>query len=478
MMGLERSKNMNIFDKVDENLFRPLTGINKRKYVDILALIWDKCKRMPMYAIEKSTIFDMVEDYFYGLDEQVELDLEEQEETDGNIADARVIAGGFVRRLRETGWLTEKEGEYEEESKLAINYKVVPLLKSFQEIISPTIITYKGKLFKIYSMFEHISEQGSPYEGVLKEASEDFDNLNQALRILAASIEDYINNLTQGKKPEEVLEFFEKYEEKIVVGSYHRFKTNDNLFYYRTSLYESLDKCEDVLMDALVTDYMDAERVDKAEATVKIKELITKVRMDIEEMEAIMRSIDDRHIIYRTRAVQREQFLLLSDGSVKSKINNMLQYYASQISTKEDLYEDDETICQNVFQIFGQNYIDSTSLATPVKKRRSSSIELMAVIDELDMELVEEKNRKMMEYIRNALTSENVNSFAKDILQGKTAVSISSVFKDNPDILTKVIGLYTYSQTPEREYEIRLKDTFVECNGVRFKEFVVEERKG
>ena len=40
---------------------------------------------------------------------------------------------------------------------MAINYKVVPLLKSFQEIISPTIITYKGKLFKIYSMFEHIS---------------------------------------------------------------------------------------------------------------------------------------------------------------------------------------------------------------------------------------------------------------------------------------------------------------------------------
>ena len=84
----------------------------------------------------------------------------------------------------------------------------------------------------------------------------------------------------------------------------------------------------------------------------------------------------------------------------------------------------------------------------------------------------------MMEYIRNALTSENVNSFAKDILQGKTAVSISSVFKDNPEILTKVIGLYTYSQTSEREYEIRLKDTFVECNGVRFKEFIVEKRKG
>lgn len=468
---------MNIFDEVNENLFRPLTGLNKRKYIDILTLIWDKCKRMPMYAIEKSTIFDMAEEYFLGLDEQVELDIEEQEEAEGNISDAREIAGSFVRRLKNTGWLTEKEGEYEEESKLAINYKVVPLLKSFQEIISPTIVTYKGKLFKIYSMFEHISEQGSPYEGVLKEASEDFDNLNQALRILAASIEDHINNLTRGKKPEEVLEFFEKYEEKIVVGSYHRFKTNDNLFYYRTSLYESLDKCEDVLMDALISDYMDAEMVGRQEAAFKIKELISKVRMDIEEMEAIMRTIDDRHILYRTRAVQRAQFLLLSDGSVKSKINNILQYYASLIDTKEDLYDDDETICLDIFQIFGQNYIDSSSLAKPVRKRRSTPIEPMAVIDELDMELVEEKNRKMMEYIKNALTSENVNSFAKDILRGRTAVSVGSIYEDNPDTLLKIIGLYTYSQSPEREYEVRLKETPVECNGVRFKDFIIEERK-
>ena len=314
---------MNIFDEVNDDLFRPLTGINKRKYVDILALVWDKCKRMPMYAIEKSTIFDMVEDYFYGLDEQLELDMEEQAEMDGNTSDARIIAGGFIRRLKDTGWIIEKEGEYDEEFRLAVNYKVVPLLKSFQEIIRPAIITYKGKLFKLYSMFEHIAEHGSPYEGVLKEASEDFDNLNQALRMLSASIEDHINNLTQGKKPEEILEFFEKYEEKIVIGSYHRFKTNDNLFYYRASLYESLDKCEDVLFDELVTDYMDVERVDKSEAKVRIKQLITKLRMDIEEMEAIMRTIDDRHIIYRTRAVQRAQFLLLSDGSVKSKINNV-----------------------------------------------------------------------------------------------------------------------------------------------------------
>lgn len=468
---------MNIFDEVDENLFRPLTGTNKRKYVDILALIWEKCKRMPMYAIEKSTIFDMAEEYLLGLDEKVEPDMEEQEYTSGNIADMRTISGSFIRRLRDTGWLLEKPGEYEDEDNLAIHYKVVPILKSFQEIISPTIITYKGKLFKIYSMFEHISEQGSPYEGVLKEASEDFDNLNQALRTLAASIEDHINDLTLGKSPEEILDFFEKYEEKIVVGSYHRFKTNDNLFYYRSSLYESLDRCEDNLFDALVLDYMDTERVERNEAGVKIKELIQKLRMDIEEMEAIMRTIDDRHILYRTRAVQRAQFLLLSDGSSKSKINNILKFYASQINTKEDVYDEDDSIASDIFQIFVQNFFDCNSLSTPVKKRKPTVIEFMDIIEELDQEIIDEKNRKMMEYIKNALTSENVNRFARDILNGNHAVQISSIFENDPDTLIKIIGLYTYSKTSEREYDIRLRDNVVESNGVRFKDFIVEERR-
>ncbi len=468
---------MNLFEEIGEDLFRPLTGINKRKYVDLLALAWDKCKRMPMYAVEKSTIFDMAEDYFVGLDEQIELDDDEREELDNSSSEARIIATGFIRRLRDTGWFIEKDGEYEDESKIAINYKIVPIIKSFQEIVSPSIITYKGKLFKIYSMLEHISEHGSPYEGVLKEASEDFDNLNQALRILAASIEDHINTLTSGKQPEEVLEFFGKYEEKIVVGSYHRFKTNDNLFYYRTSLYESLDKCEDVLMDALVEDYMDAERVGKDEAAARIRELIQKLRMDIEEMEAIMRTIDDRHILYRTRAVQKAQFMLLSDGSVKSKINNLLRYYAGEIRSKDDIYEDDNTCIYDVFQIFGQNFFDSASLATPIKKRKATPIDPMLMGEELDLSLVNEKNREMMEYIRNALTSENVNAYAKSILENKTAASAGHIFEEHPDELVKIIGLFTYQNSPEREFDVKMKDNFVESNGFRFKEFIVERRR-
>jgi len=366
----------------NEDLFRPLTGTNKRRYMDILSLLWDKCRRMPMYAVEKSTVIDEVESYFIGLGENIVFDESDKTDEDDLIytTDYRMAATNFLRRLKNTGWLEEKEGDYEDESKIAINYKIVPILKSFNEIVNAKLITYKGKLFKIHTLLNNIKQQENPYEAVLKEVSEDMDNLNQSLLQLAASIEEHIDVLTKGKTPEEVLGFFEKYEERIVVGAYHRFKTNDNLFYYRTNLYEQLDFCETELLQQLIVDYMEVEQKEQADAFYEIEKLINKIRDDVGEMEDIMREIDNKHIVYRTRAVQRAQFLLLSDGSVKSKINGMLQYYATQIVEWDDINDYDDTIANGMFQIYGQNYYSYESLATPTKRRNPTQIELMSVI--------------------------------------------------------------------------------------------------
>ncbi|MCL2252952.1 MAG: DUF5716 family protein [Lachnospiraceae bacterium] len=467
---------MHIFDLINDDLFSPLAGSNKRRYMDILCLIWDKCQRMPMYAIEKSTIINEVEAYFIGLGEEVILDeTEESEEDNADASEYRNNATRFLRRLRKTGWLEEKDGDYEEEPKLAVKYTVVPLLKSFNEIINPKIITYKGKLFKIYALLDSIEQQENPYETILKEVSEDMDDLNQSLRQLAASIEEYIDTLTKGKKPQEILKLFEKYEERIVVGAYHRFKTNDNLFYYRTGLYEQLDFCEDDLLQDLIIDYMEVEKKDCADARYEIKKMINKIRDDVNEMEEIMRVIDNKHIIYRTRAVQRAQFLLLSDGSVKSKINGLLQYYATQI-TSGDINAFDDTIAGNLFQIYNQNYFAYDSLATPSRRRNPTPIDLIKTIEALDYNLVEKEKNRLLDYARNALTSENVYRFAKEVLKGHQAVSASSIYKNDLTTIVKIIGLYTYSQANDRAYNVMIKDTYVEYAGMRFKDFIIEER--
>lgn len=467
---------MHFFDNVNEELFRPLTGTNKRQNMDILNLLWDRCRRMPMYAMEKGTVIDEIELYFLGLGENP-VDTSEDEEL-ANSGNCRTVATVFIRRLKNTGWLEIKDGDYEEEEKIAINYKVVPIIRAFEEVTNPRIVTYKGKLFKIYTLLNTISQQDSPYETVLKEVSEDMDGLNQSLRQLAASIEEHIDELTKGRGPEEILSLFEKYEEKIVVGAYHRFKTNDNLFYYRTSLYEGLDECETETLDALIRDYMEVEQVDEANAKYEIRKLISKIRDDVMEMENIIREIDDKHIIYRTRAVQRAQFQLLSDGSVKNKINGMLQYYATLIRERDDVNELDDSLANKAFQIYGQNYFAHDSLATPSQNRKPTPIQLMDQIEELDLELLEVEKQKLLEYAKNALTSENINTFAKDILGGNEAISAGTIFVRDRAMIVKIIGLYTFSKARDRVFDIVLKDTYVEHAGIRFKDFTVEKRMG
>ena len=237
---------MQLFDVIPQDFFKPLTGINRHKYMDIIMLIWLHCKRNPIYGESKSVILDWLEDYFTGLNEEISIDSDELLNTeDGNadIRSARFYAAMFLRRLKETGWLEEREAGYEEEPQIVVNHRIVPIIRSFHDVVSPQMITYKGKLFKVYKLLQDILKDESPYENILREVSGDLDDLNAALRQLAASIGTYMDELTRGKTPEEILKLFDTYEEKVVVGAYHRFKTNDNLFYYRSELFEQLELC-------------------------------------------------------------------------------------------------------------------------------------------------------------------------------------------------------------------------------------------
>ena len=238
---------------------------------------------------------------------------------------------GFLLRLRRTGWLEEQPGSYEGEASLAFVPEVTPLLEALEEILNPRVVTYTGKLYKAWQLLGSIGQEKSPYENVLREVDADLDALNRSLRALNASIGHYIDRLTRNRTPQEVLELFDQYEEKVVAAAYHRFKTSDNLFNYRAYLEEELDDCEENYLPQLAFDYARVERCAPNEATPAVRALIQKQRDALEEMSLLMREIDASHIRYRKRAVQRAQFLLLSDRSSQGSVTALLRRYAEDI---------------------------------------------------------------------------------------------------------------------------------------------------
>ena len=236
---------MQLFELVSPRLFRPLAGPNRAFYAELLLLLWEECRHTADYSIFRAEAVSRAEDYFAALAKPLALDADDAgDEAEQPTRDPHTLALGFLLRLRRTGWLEEQPGSYEEEPALAFVPEVAPLLEALEEILNPRVVTYTGKLYKAWQLLQNIGEEKSPYENVLREVASDLEALNKSLRALNASIGHYIDRLTRNRTPQEVLELFDQYEEKVVAAAYHRFKTSDNLFNYRAYLEEELDDCE------------------------------------------------------------------------------------------------------------------------------------------------------------------------------------------------------------------------------------------
>ena len=470
---------MQLFDILNPQLFRPLIGPTQNLFSELLMLIWEHCQTSTDYGMGKGEMIRMVEDYMIGSGfENAELDFDEQQDENNDlpIMDVHSKAVICAARLRNCGWIEDIDAGYEQDTKTVICAQVVPLLQTFYAIIHPTTVTYSGKLNKAYQLLTAISTENAPYENILKEVSTAMDELNTALRNLNVSIGTFIDRMTQHKTPQEVLDLFEKYEEEVVVAAYQRFKTSDNLFNYRESLLEGLDKCQDQYLDALIKDYCKVERCDENQSMGAILRMIDKIRDDLTLMGDLIAEIDKNHITYRQRAVQRAQFMLLTDGTTQGKINSLLRYYARTIDTPASLFDVDDSPLSRLWRIYPAEVLGRSYLKQPTASKKPTGIEPMKQPEAIDEKELHDAHQALLAYARSAVTMENANAYARKVLKTQTAVCASTLVADSGDDLVKIIGLHTYSQSDERSYEIEVRDQWITAHGIRFQEFVIKRK--
>lgn len=465
---------MNLFDLLSPKMFRPLAGRNQRIYADLLMLIWERCGTSQNYSIEKNVLTELAETYLEALGSTVLPD--EDEGFGDSLPDARSQALLFIRRLRDAGWMEEVESGYEEETRMALCAPAVHLLQLFHELLHPKTVTYSGKLLKVYRLLQGLEQEKSPYENGIKEVFADMADLNASLRQLNASIGAYIDQLTRNRTPQEVLDLFQQYEDEIVVAAYHRFKTSDNLFNYRTEILDGLDACNGPYAEALTADYCKVERVPEDTGAVEVRRLVQNVRNELEMMRDLLAEIDRNHITYRKRAVQRAQFMLLSDGSTQGKISDLLRYYAQTVQRPEELFDPDDSPLSRRWMLYPAAVLGERFLKPAVNSRKPTPIEQLPPEPPIPEEELRRQQELLMDYVRQAVTQENVNRFANEILDQRETISALELAANQKRELIKIIGLHTYSQSRDRSYEITTEDEWVTCGGFRFQQFWVRRR--
>ena len=468
---------MQLFELVSPRLFRPLAGPNRAFYAELLLLLWEECRHTADYSISRAEAVWRAEDYFAALAKPLALDADGAgDEEEQPTRDPHTLAVGFLLRLRRTGWLEEQPGSYEGEASLAFVPEVTPLLEALEEILNPRVVTYTGKLYKAWQLLGSIGQEKSPYENVLREVDADLDALNRSLRALNASIGHYIDRLTRNRTPQEVLELFDQYEEKVVAAAYHRFKTSDNLFHYRTEILDGLDECDGPYAQALIQDYCRVERVTETEGEASVRQLVQRVRDELDIMRDLLAEIDRSHVTYRKRAVQRAQFMLLSDGSAQGRISELLRYYAETVQRPEELSDPDDSPVSQHWRLYPVDVLGKNFLKPAVNSRKPTPIEQVPSEEPISEEELQRQQQLLMDYVRQAVTQENVNRFADQALEGRETISARDLAAGETGELIKIIGLHTYSQSHDRNYELTLTDDWVTVGGIRFQQFWIRKR--
>ena len=412
---------MQLFELVSPRLFRPLAGPNRAFYAELLLLLWEECRHTADYSISRSEAVSRAEDYFAALAKPLALDADGAgDEDEQPTRDPHTLAVGFLLRLRRTGWLEEQPGSYEGEASLAFVPETAPLLEALEEILNPRVVTYTGKLYKAWQLLGSIGQEKSPYENVLREVDADLETLNRSLRALNASIGHYIDRLTRNRTPQEVLELFDQYEEKVVAAAYHRFKTSDNLFNYRAYLEEELDACEETELPRLAFDYARVERCAPNEAAPRVRALIQK---------------------------QRDALFEPDDGPVAKRLH---LYPAA---------------------VFGEKF-----LYPPAAQRTAEPLAPVHT-EAFDPEQLRKEQQLLLDYARFAVTEENVSLLARQALAARPQVNAAALADEYPNDFARIIGLHTYSQSPHRDYDITLTGNWVERGGFRFEDFILTRRR-
>lgn len=78
---------------------------------------------------------------------------------------------------------------------------------------------------------------------------------------------------------------------------------------------------------------------------------------------------------YRKRAVQRAQFMLLSDGSAQGRISELLRYYAETVQRPEELSDPDDSPVSQHWRLYPVDVLGKNFLKPAVNSRKPTPIE-------------------------------------------------------------------------------------------------------
>lgn len=409
-----------LFGIIPKEFFTPLASPNRLVYWDCLCRLFQAMSAQLSFGIEREILVDELQFYF----EQNQA--AEFEEDDINGMDSRKKANEMLRLLEKYGWL---EVETDKSYVQRVNFYdyAVKVMKTLLEISDGRKVEYQGYIYTIYSLVRTNTDHPAV---VLQQIRDNTDMLITGLKNLNSNIKHYIDELTKHKTVAEIMNaLFNDYITNIVDKAYHRLLTSDNVSKFRPEIIERLEA--NGHSSRYITKTSEELAAIREIPVGQAEELVYQTLHEIVEafrnMDDILAEINWKNTQYQRAAVNRAKFLLAGTEDVRGQ---MKEFHPQEL------------------------------------------IEAMP-----DVELRQEKLRKMAEKMQRILSPERIERFVEEQLGDRAKIYASELPMETMDDFIRLIYVRLYGSRKKMRYRIEKAEGANKISGeFDFPDFAIIKR--
>lgn len=455
-----------MFDIIPDSFFVPLASPNKLVYWECICKLFSVMDNQLSFGVERDVLVDELQYYF---EQSNAADFTEEELTG---TDSRSKANWMLRRLEHCGWL---EIETDKSYVQKVNFKeyAVKIVKTLLEIAEGKQIEYQGYIYTIYSLVRSNTDHPGV---VLLQILENTDLLITGLKNLNSNIKHYIDDLTRHKTVAEIMNaLFNDYITNIVDKAYHRLLTSDNVSKFRPEIIDRLEAKgrSRAYVEKAAAEIASIKEISSGEAEESVYQYLHGIIDAFQNMDDILREINQKNTQYQRSAVNRARFMLTGSEDVRGQLKEILIGMNEEINREQmnlgGIYRID--FLEELIRIYSVGCLDEKSLYSPVEGRKEFKPEEITDM-EPDLELRQEKLRRMAEKMQKVLSPVKINAYVRKQLAGQNELLATQFPLENAEDFVKIIYIRLYGQRKNMDYTVELREE-KERNGYRFKDFLV-----
>lgn len=462
---------MRLFDLVPGNFFSILSSGNREIYYDALMILHDMFKFELNIDVGDylSRLNAVLEDRTF----ELEYDDECPESSLTSNGNARLIMG----RLIYCGWIDREfiDGSFIEI--ITPRSYAIPVLRWLSDLSDDTLQEYNSLVFATFSgLKQAMNEDHSHLYEALLSAKANTEQLQYALRTLYHGIRGFMRDIVDQQDVNILLQdHFGSYM-KLSDQIYHPIKTMDSVHRYRLPIHTLLTNVwkNDDLMQVVCERAMSIKNYDDAdEAKSEIVRNIDYILNTYQTVGDLVSEIDRKHSAYTRSSIEKIQYLMTADQTIKGKLAEILKTYAGASGDKREQIQD---IMQNHIQAGRHEFFDERSLYH--KNVRSRRIHRDPLVVEENDSFADIGEEYLLRHIGNGYPVAKVRSFIERLFEaGENHVAAKDIpITGDSDFILIILAVIRQGEIG-MPYTVEMKEGRIEQNGYQIPNMVIHKKE-